>query len=253
MSLTVISPMKIPAITGTIKRRFLINFRVEPEVLQKVLPAPFSPKLQSGFGVAGICLIRLENIRPKISPVSCGVSSENAAHRIAVQWENESGDTQSGVFIHRRDTDSLLTHLVGGTVFPGVHQRASFSVTQDKQRFDFSMSSLDGQVNVEFSGNVCNDFPSNSCFSSLEHASSFFEGGSLGYSPSKRQSVYDGLMLQTNDWKVQPFEIIDVASSYFDDTNSFPAGSIKFDHALLMQDIPHEWHAAEDLCCKEAI
>ncbi len=110
----------------------------------KVLPAPFEPKLHNEWGIAGICLIRLEGIRPKSLPLPCGISSENA-------------------------------------------------------------------------------------------------------------SRYDGLLLQTNAWEASPFHVDRVFSSYFEDESVFPPGSINFDHALLMEDIPHEWHTAEDLCCKEAV
>jgi len=76
--------MKIPVIRGVIERRILVNFRVDPEALNRVLPAPFRPKLVDGVGMAGICLIRLKHIRPNFLPAFLGISSENAAHRIAV-------------------------------------------------------------------------------------------------------------------------------------------------------------------------
>ncbi len=57
--------MKIPVISGNIKRRFLINFRIDPKVLQNILPKHFEPILVNGYAVGGICLIRLENIKPK--------------------------------------------------------------------------------------------------------------------------------------------------------------------------------------------
>jgi hypothetical protein len=38
-----------------------------------------------------------------------------------------------------------------------------------------------------------------------------------------------------------------VQSSYFSDETKFPTGSIEFDHALLMKNVAHEWHSAEDL------
>ena len=52
--------MRIPVIEGVIDRRILANYRVHPEVLAKLLPAPFRPKLIHGYGIAGICLIRLK-------------------------------------------------------------------------------------------------------------------------------------------------------------------------------------------------
>lgn len=53
--------------------------------------------------------------------------------------------------------------------------------------------------------------------------------------------------LKTIGWKVKPLEITSVHSSFFEDRLRFPNGSIEFDHALIMRDVRHEWHAAEDL------
>ena len=92
--------MKIPTIHGIIERRMLINFCVEPHYIEKILPQPFRPKLYKGKAIAGICLIRLKDIKPKGLPDFVGVNSENAAHRIAVEWE-ENGVTKEGVYIPR--------------------------------------------------------------------------------------------------------------------------------------------------------
>jgi len=110
--------MRLPKVHGTIRRRLLINFRVDPEVMQRQLPSPFRPKLHDGYAVGGICLIRLENIRPPRFPSLLGLSSENAAHRIAVTWEDDGG-AHEGVYIPRRDTGSLDNHFAGGRLFPG--------------------------------------------------------------------------------------------------------------------------------------
>ena len=108
--------MKLPIIQGTIRRRILANFRVDPHAMQKQLPSRFRPKLHDGFAVAGICMIRLDHIRPKLMPEIVGISSENAAHRVAVLWD-EDGSTREGVFISRRDTNSQLNLLLGGRIF----------------------------------------------------------------------------------------------------------------------------------------
>lgn len=97
--------MQIPVIQGVIDRRILVNYRIDPLILAQILPPPFEPKLVNGFGIAGICLIRLKEIRPKYFPGFLGLSSENAAHRIAVEWRT-NGLRQEGVYIPRRDTSS---------------------------------------------------------------------------------------------------------------------------------------------------
>src|SRR5258708_37019501 len=117
--------MQIPIIRGLIDRRILVNFRVDPDALARLLPAPFRPKMAKGAGMAGVCLIRLKKVRPRFLPAFVGISSENAAHRIAVEWD-ENGFTREGVFIPRRDTSSWLNTWLGGRLFPGVHHHAGF-------------------------------------------------------------------------------------------------------------------------------
>jgi len=44
-----------------------------------------------------------------------------------------------------------------------------------------------------------------------------------------------------------------VESSFFEDKSRFPPGTVKFDCALLMRDIEHEWHSREPLVCSAQI
>ncbi len=225
--------MRLPVIQGIIRRRILANFRVDAQAMQREIPARFRPKLQNGLAIAGICLIRLEHIRPRAMPEIVGLNSENAAHRVAVIWD-EGGESREGVFISRRDTSSQINHLLGGRIFPGEHHRASFSVMESDSEISLKMNSDDANVRVEIVGRIASDLPSSSIFSSLAEASSFFEGGSLGYSVTNDPDRLDGLKLQTRQWQVEPLEISNVYSSYFSDEARFPKGAIEVDHALIM-------------------
>src|SRR4051812_13069240 len=99
--------MRLPTIRGIIDRRILANYRVDPDQLRALLPSRFRPKLVAGHGIAGICLIHLRQIRPAGLPAALGVSSENVAHRIAVEWDDPAtGAVREGVYIPRRDTSS---------------------------------------------------------------------------------------------------------------------------------------------------
>lgn len=233
--------MRIPAIQGVIDRRILVNFRVDSDVLTRVLPEPFRPKLVCGRGIAGICLIRLKQIRPWFAPRFFGTSSENAAHRIAVEWD-DGGRTRQGVYIPRRDTSSRLNTLAGGRLFPGVHHYARFQVHEENDRYSVTMDSDDNETHVAVSGRMEDDLPDSSVFGSLRAASDFFENGSLGYSNARTAGTYDGLELRTFDWDVQPLFVEGVESSFFEDATRFPAGTVEFDSALLMRNVRHEWH-----------
>ncbi len=238
--------MQLPLIQGVIRRRLLVNFSADPATVAALLPAPLRPKLAGGKGVVGICLIRLEEIRPRHVPAALGISSENAAHRIAVEWDDADGAAREGVYIPRRDTDSLLNHLAGGRVFPGEHHHADFEVSDDGAAVDVAMRARDGGASVRVRGVADGRF-SSSLFASLDEASTFFARGSLGYSERADGRCLDGITLHTDAWKVAPLSVDSVQSSYFEDPARFPAGTLAFDCALVMRDIPHEWHSEPDL------
>jgi hypothetical protein len=238
--------MRIPIIRGIIDRRILVNFRVDLIVLARHLPPPFRPKLIGGVGMAGVCLIRLKHIRPRRFPSIVGLSSENAAHRIAVEWEQDDV-TREGVFIPRRDSSSRFNVLTGGRLFPGTHLHSMFNVKVHDDRYHIELNSDDGHTHLLVEGSVANQLPPTSIFASLEEASAFFERGSLGYSSTDVPGRFDGLELRSFNWQVQPLDVTKVESSFFDDRTLFPAGSVEFDCALLMRGIDHEWHAREPL------
>lgn len=241
--------MRIPVIKGLIDRRILANFHVDPEVVSRVLPQPFRPTIVNGHAMAGICLIRLKQVRPKFLPVPVGLASENAAHRIAVEWDVD-GQVRQGVYIPRRDTSSRLNVLAGGRLFPGVHHRAEFRVLESERHLSVSLQSDDGSTRIRIAGAVSDRLPPSSVFADLNEASEFFARGSLGYSATGLEGRYDGLELRCENWAVKALEVEQIESSFFDDETRFPRNSIGFDCALLMRGIQHEWHGREELCCR---
>ncbi len=234
--------MKIPTIHGFIDRRILINFTVDPIIAEKIIPHPFRPKIYKEKAIVGICLIRLKNIKPKGFPDLFGISSENGAHRISVEWD-EDGQTKEGVFIPRRDTSLKLNVIAGGRFFPGKHHLAKFDVKEADGHYHVAFKSSD-DTRISIDAKETKTFDQNSIFETLENVSDFFEKGAVGYSPNG--SKYDGLKLHAYNWKVRPLEVSHVQSSFFEDESIFPKGSVKFDNALLMTQIEHEWHSVNN-------
>jgi hypothetical protein len=231
--------MQIPTITGIIDRRILINYRVDAGVLADYLPHPFRPKVVKGKGIAGICLIRLTHIRPKGLPRGLGISSENGAHRIAVEWD-EDRQPKEGVYIPRRDTSNRLNALVGGRLFPGIHHHARFKINERDGRYQVAFMADDG-TRLSIDARQTDTWSKESVFETIENASRFFEDGSIGYSPQRLGKSFDGLELRTLNWAVSPLAVSNVYSSFFADNALFPQGSVRFDNALLMRNMEHEW------------
>jgi hypothetical protein len=226
---------------GVVERRLLVNYRTDPQVTARLLPAPLRPQLVNGSAVAGICLIRLGRLRPRPVPGTLGLRSENAAHRIAVEWDTPDG-VATGVYIPRRDSDSLINVMIGGRLFPGRHHRARFDVRETAQDLQVAFASADGTAAVRTHVRTTGEWPVSALFANLDEASGFFRRGSAGYSATRNGSCLDGLELQTTAWQVEPVEVLTAHSTFFEDTARFPAGSATLDCALLMLDVPVAWN-----------
>jgi hypothetical protein len=232
--------VQLPRVQGTIERRLLINYRVDPGVAAAKLPAPFRPQLVEGHAIAGICLIRLGSLRPFGFPGWSGLRSENAAHRIAVEWDAADG-VRTGVYIPRRDTDALANAVFGGRIYPGKHHRARFSVQESADELSVAYTSNDGAAAVSVRVAVTEELEGSRLFSDVEAASRFFEQGSVGFSATRDDCRHDGLALQTSAWSIEAAAVRSAQSSYFDDSSVFPVGSAQLDCALVMRNVPVTW------------
>ncbi len=231
---------------GVVERRLLINYRLDRDVAATMIPAPFEPQFVNGWAVAGICLIRLGQLRPRGVPARLGLTSENAAHRFAVQWHDETG-LRTGVYIPTRHSAAIVNIAAGDRLFPGRHERADFRSAESADAIAVAFTARDSQCFVDAAVGMRDELADSELFASTTEASNFFRAGAAGFSPTRRSDRLDGLEFRTTTWRIQAADIRHVRSSFFDDRIAFPAGSISLDSALVMQDVAVEWHSLGSL------
>jgi hypothetical protein len=175
-----------------------------------------------------------------------GITSEGMAHRVAVRYPAPDG-WREGVFIWRRETDRRPIALVGGRVFPGMHRQAEFLLAEDEGRLAMAVFTERRKADVSFDARFPTEWAETSLFDSLEEASQFFERGACGFSCSPRTGELEGMQLRTSGWNVVPLRIRQVSSTFFENPDRFPPGSVEFDCALLMRGVASEWHPLDQL------
>lgn len=237
--------LHLPVIEGTIRRRILLNYSVDPEAMGRLLPEPFKPRVHINNGIArsiaGVCLIQFDHLRPKGIPGMFGMSTENAACRFAVEWESE-GSTCYGVYVPKRETSSMVTAFAGGKVFPGQFELASFDSFQEGNHYQVSVRKDGDEPHIFFDGDVVEEFPSNSIFESYDEAREFLLQAAVGYSPGSNPTGLDGIELRLIDVGMEPMTIRRASMKYLEDSEHFPPGSSKLDSAMIMRGLRHEWH-----------
>ncbi|MFF0476535.1 DUF2071 domain-containing protein [Streptomyces sp. NPDC004284] len=232
--------MRQPRLSSVVERRLLVNYRVAPDAAARLLPGPLRPQLVRGHAVAGICLLRVGTVRPTWAPGALGLRSENAAHRIAVEWDGPDG-VESGVYIPRRDTASRIVAWAGGRMFPGEHGLADFDVHEAPDRMRIALATRDGHTRVDVTVEPADELRGSSLFTDLAEASRFFEDGARGFSVTPSGRSLDGVQLHTDAWHVEPVQVHAATSSFFDDPDRFPPGTATLDSALVMRDVPVDW------------
>lgn len=227
----------------TIERRLLVNYRIDPEAVAALLPAPFRPQLVSGRAIGGVCFIRLARFRPGHLPRVPRLTTENVAHRFAVEWGGPSRP-RAGVYVPRRDTNSRITSTAGGTVFPGRYHLARFEVSEPSGEVHIDVTSRDGRTQLAVIAAPAGVLASE-LFETLDDAVDFFRRGALGFSPATRTGCLDAVRLHSTRWAAQPMAVKRMRSSLFDDTALFPPGTCSLDCALVMRNLPARWTSGQ--------
>jgi len=232
---------------ATIERRLLVNYRVDPEVVQALIPDGLRPQLVDGSAIAGVCLIRLGDFQPAWFAPAVGHRSESAAHRIAVEWDGPDG-RRTGVYILRRHSASRLARMAGGRIFPGVHEPARVTSRETAANLSVAVEAAGLHVRVDVEILPTDQFRS-TLFPDLGAASDFFRKDAVGWSPT-RSGHLEPLRLDTDAWQVEPARAAHVESSFFD---ALPAGSAEFDHVLVMRGVKVLWSSPSDTLGATAI
>jgi hypothetical protein len=167
----------------------------------------------------------------------CSMFAENAAHRVAVEWETPEG-VQTGVFIPERHSSSLVPVLLGGRILPGKHSLAQFQVNETDTDFDVELTSKDNHVHVQT--HLSNEWDS-SLFENWEQASNFYKNSPTGWSPKVNGVGEEGMSLTADNWSVKPAKTTLLKSSFYD---AIPSSDITYDHTLVMQKISSHWVGA---------
>lgn len=228
-------------LNARIERRVLVNWRADPEVVAPLLPAPFRPQLVNGSAVVGICFIRLAQLRPRGTPAMLGLSSESAAHRIAVERDTPDG-VEPSVYVLRRVTNSRLATVAGGRLFPGVHSYASFEARETTDQLDIAFKTADGHHDAAVSAQLTDSLNSG-LFADMSAIATFFQCASVGWSPSRTTRALEGVELASERWAMTPALVQTSRSNYFDNPQLFPTGSIELDSAVVMREVPVSWRA----------
>lgn len=218
-----------------VKHRMLINYRLDANFARTLVAEGMRPQLVNGYAVAGICHIVQNRLRPSWLGLPVGLAVEGTAHRIAVEWDDETG-THAGVYIFMRHTNSRFANLFGGFFAPGVHNRARIasSIGGEVVRLELSADGYAADAEVA----IADEFHSVLFRDDLQAASNFFRAGSIGWSPDRHDRL-EAVQIDSGQWTVSPATVLHLESAFYD------ALGAELDNVIVLRDVPFDWSAPE--------
>lgn len=221
---------------GRIHSRLLLNAIADPAEVSLRLPDGVRPHVTDGGGtVVGCCLLEIDDLRPRGLPSFVGVRIRAVAHRISAEWDTPDGETDVGVFVPMRHSDSRLASLVGGRWFPGVHQHVPIEVTRTPAHLDWrvGVSPFDNgfglRVRVDVQTPTIDPTPV-VCSTCVDPT--------LGLSPDHRGRL-EAAHMAPDGREVRAVRVEELESTFFDSFETAKPAA-----AYLMEDLGVRWSAA---------
>lgn len=229
--------MRPPTLEGTIERRLLISYRADPDIVRTHLPtgSRHTPSRATPSSVSA-------SSNSASTPPACpersasGPSTARTATPSSTPTDNPPSTSPAETPTRRS------SHPPAGDSSPAATTEPRITATEDEHNLRVTLDSRDDLIHVTVKAHPTDQLPGDSVFADPATASAFFEHADTGYSDTTRIDCLDALILETANWSATPLAVDEVDSSYFDNSDRFPEGSITLDHGLLMRDIHHTWH-----------
>jgi uncharacterized protein YqjF (DUF2071 family) len=224
-------------LVGTVTRRFLISYPVEPELLASRVPPGAELSLAAGKAWVSACFVHIDDMRPAGTPRALGMQFHYLIHRTRALLPYPDGVRRESVLILEPNIDrSLLSCL--GRLSAGVRfEVRDVTLEESSAGWRLRMSRADELL---FDAEIPRDFtdvlPAGSRFASAQAADAFLLGVAYGGEwHSDRERLR--LLAETHDpWST----LVGTCRTH---TNAFlealGAGGTEADHVITMTDIPH--------------
>lgn len=192
----------LPDIRARVVERFIFNFRLSPDLLQRHLPSGLRPLVLHGSAVASFCILDLDDVVFGPIPARLGVRNVNCAHRFAVIDESTG---EPAVYVEDRNTDSRLGSFISSLGFPGRHARVEARIERDGDTWDITMGEGSDPL---FSARARRATSLRSVlFPSPDRFAQFIAEGVRSYSPAVKPDMLNIVDLHKEDAAYESLEV----------------------------------------------
>ena len=239
--------LKHPLPMKTIFRHcYLVNFAVEPEALQRLLPSPLEVDQHEGKAYVSIVLANMEKMRPAFLPRIFGVTYNQVVYRAVVRCQGKRG-----VFFLRSDADNCLMVWLGDalTFFRFHYSRIRWELMGEGEgeariRLESEPSGrADIRAHFISSANP-RTLPGSSRFADAKAAKDFLVELYSAFAVDSKGRPTE-VKIERTDWELWQVEDQTAFYPFMQGEGPFKAGEAVIDSIFYVRDLPYHWLALQ--------
>jgi uncharacterized protein YqjF (DUF2071 family) len=224
-----------------------INYRVDPAVLSRLLPAPLEPEIHKGHGWVQVLMSSLRDMRPPGIPSLFGTCFYQVSYRAAVRYRDAVGAWRRGGYFVRSETNHPVMRAVGNALAEfKFHDfgAAEMVMLRDGDRLtvgvDPEASFPNGRLVSVVDTRPCPGPPPSSCWASLDelHEPLVECYDALGVDAEEGHLYI--LTIDRDPWNARFVSPRNVYSEYFD-TGPLGQGAAELDSVLHLEECRYRW------------
>ncbi len=231
--------------TGVLENTVLLNFRTDAEVLRRLLPSPFEPRLVDGYGLVGILLFTMKDLSCE-KTMGFSPPSDHVLYRIAVSWK-KGGRTFHGMYLLRHEVNTRLpVRQRRRGLFPVAGIPVRWHKVSDSGSIEWTLKNKTN-TKLHVKAKISSSFSGGSVFRSLEEASDFFAAERAAIAPRFQKSIFSNTHFLPLTWPVKALFVQKLTTDVDQVENLFPKGQIFFDSGLIWSKIPCKWQEGHEI------
>ena len=219
---------------------FIVNFAMEPDVLNRHLPEPIEADTHHGNAYISIIIANMDRMRPAFLPRMFGVTYNQIVYRAVVRVGDERG-----VYFLRSDADHPLMSLAGNwlTFFRFNHTPMTFEGEADRYHLHLEAKpNHHANIHAEYRLLPETDgMPDSSAFTSRAEAKVALVELFQAFAYDVRTGRLDRVRIKRDEWELV---LVDDTKAQYDFMNGsaiFPASSTWLDSIFCVENLNYYW------------
>jgi uncharacterized protein YqjF (DUF2071 family) len=236
--------------TCTFTRCILVNFAVDPELLNRNLPPGLEPDIVDGRAFISIVIGQMDKMRPRGVPRPLGVTFDQIVYRAVVRHRGVRG-----VHFLRSDANSRLMCALGDRLsfFKFHHSPITSAERDDHLEVLVSTQDHDGDISAELDLSAATpSLPPTSRFRDMAtartHLVELFTAYALNPATRKMESV----TIERDQWAVLSVPLQRGNFAYFENGPIFDTSTAQVDSVFSASNIRYVWHRLQPAATVQA-